>query len=331
MFNFLTILIPFLSLFSNAPTVKIINSGFIYESAPFPSCHASTLIETDQGILASWFGGTHEKHPDVSIYTALLNGKDWSTPAMIADGKESTEIQYPTWNPVLFQATPKQLVLFYKVGPSPQEWWGTYKTSDDQGKTWSPEVLLPEGMLGPIKNKAIHLSDGKILYPTSLETSDSWKVHMETSDADLKNWEKVAVDNQEFNAIQPTILSYPTNNLQILSRTKEGKISTSWSADAGKSWSPMEATNLVNNNSGIDGVTLESGYQLLVCNPIKKGRNKLSLLGSQDGITWEELVVLEDEKKGEFSYPAIIQAKNGNVHITYTYNREKIKHVELSL
>lgn len=313
------------------PTVKIISSGFIYESAPFPSCHASTLVETNSGILASWFGGTHENHPDVSIYTSKLDNSSWSAPVMVANGKESTETQYATWNPVLFQANQKELVLFYKVGPTPQKWWGAYKTSQDEGQTWSEEITLPDGILGPIKNKAIQLSNGKILYPSSLETEDRWTVHLETSDADLGNWEKIAVDNQEFNAIQPTVLTYSTNNLQILCRTQDGKISTSWSADTGKTWSPMQATNLINNNSGIDAVTLQNGYQLLICNPIPKDRNKLSLLGSIDGVNWEELVVLEDQKKGEFSYPAIIQAKNGNLHITYTYNREKIKHVELSL
>jgi predicted neuraminidase len=93
----------------------------------------------------------------------------------------------------------------------------------------------------------------------------------------------------------------------------------------------MEATSLVNNNSGIDAVTLKSGYHLLVCNPIKKGRNKISLFGSTDGINWEELLVLEDESEGEFSYPAIIQAKDGTVHISYTYNRVKVKHVQVKV
>ena len=86
-----------------------------------------------------------------------------------------------------------------------------------------------------------------------------------------------------------------------------------------------------NNNSGIDGVTLFNGYHLLVVNPLKKGRNKLVLLGSNDGLNWEELLVLENEQSGEFSYPAIIQAKDGTVHLSYTFNREKIKYIHLGL
>lgn len=320
-------------LFPQTPPVKpeIITSGFIYESAPFPQCHASTLVETPSGIMASWFGGTRERNPDVSIYTARLSNGIWSAPQMAADGVKNDTLRYPTWNPVLHQKDDGELVLFYKIGPTPRDWWGVYKTSNDEGKTWSQEIAIPDNLLGPIKDKAVRLADGTILYPSSFETSERWTTHIETSDADLKNWKKTAIDNADFNAIQPTVLFHPNGKLQMLCRTKEGVVSTTWSTDQGKSWSKMEATRLINNNSGIDGVTLKSGYHLLVCNPIKKGRNKISLFGSSDGITWEELLILEDEKEGEFSYPAIIEAKDGTVHISYTFNRVKVKHLQIKV
>jgi len=313
------------------PEPIILSSGFIYESAPFPQCHASTLVETPSGIMASWFGGTRERNPDVSIYTARLSNGTWSVPQMAADGVKNDTLRYPTWNPVLHQKDDGELVLFYKVGPTPRDWWGVYKTSNDEGKTWSQEIAIPDNLLGPIKDKAVRLADGTILYPSSFETSERWTTHVETSDADLKNWKKTAIDNADFNAIQPTVLFHANGKLQMLCRTKEGVVSTTWSTDQGKSWSKMEATTLINNNSGIDGVTLKSGYHLLVCNPIKKGRNKISLFGSSDGITWEELLILEDEKEGEFSYPAIIEAKDGTVHVSYTFNRVKVKHLQIKV
>lgn len=316
---------------SEKPVVKILSSGFIYETAPFPECHASTLLETEDGILASWFGGTYERHPDVSIYTARLNNGTWSTPEMVADGVENKDFRNPTWNPVLYKNPNGQIVLFYKEGPNPREWWGLYKTSDDEGKTWSEAIQIPPGMLGPVKNKAVLLEDGTLLHPSSFETNGIWSMHVETTTSDIQNWQKTEIDNGSFHAIQPTILTYPNGKLQMLARTQEGVIGTTWSSDGGKSWTVVESTGLVNNNSGIDGVTLANGYQLLVCNPIKKGRNKLSLLGSSDGVNWEELAKLEDEENGEFSYPAIIQAKDKTVHISYTYNREKVKYVSLEL
>tara|TARA_R110002020_G_scaffold139611_3_gene310577 strand:+ start:292 stop:1293 length:1002 start_codon:yes stop_codon:yes gene_type:complete len=316
---------------SEKPEVKILSSGFIYEKAPFPSCHASTLIETDRGILASWFGGTYERHPDVSIYTSLLSSGNWSKPKMVADGVENKDFRNPTWNPVLYKSPAGKIFLFYKEGPNPREWWGLYKTSDDEGQTWSEAIQIPPGMLGPVKNKPVLLGDGTLLHPSSFETNGFWSMHVESTTSEVQDWKKTEIDNGEFHAIQPTILQYPNNKLQMLARTQEDVIGSTWSKDGGKTWSKVESTGLIHNNSGIDAVTLKSGIQLLLCNPIKDGRNKLSLLMSTDGLNWEELYVLEDEPKGEFSYPAIIQAKDGSVHMTYTYNREKIKYVSLTL
>lgn len=311
--------------------VKILRSEFIYESAPFPSCHASTLIETPTGILASWFGGSYERHPDVSIYTALLQNGKWSTPELVADGVENKDFRNPTWNPVLYQNPNGQIVLFYKEGPNPREWWGLYKTSDDGGKTWSRAVQIPPGMLGPVKNKAVTLADGSLLHPSSFETNGIWSMHVETTTSAIQNWKKIEIDNGSFHAIQPTVLFHPNGKLQLLARTQEDVIGTTWSSDGGKSWSTVESTGLIHNNSGIDAVTLENGMHLLLCNPIKDGRNKLSMMMSMDGVNWEEIYVLEDQPSGEFSYPAIIQANDGTVHLTYTYNRKKIKYVSLTL
>jgi len=315
----------------NPPQVKILQSQFIYDAADFPSCHASTLVETKDGILASWFGGTYERHPDVSIYTSLLSKGGWSAPVLVADGVENEQTRYPTWNPVLYKKQDGEMVLYYKIGPSPREWWGAYKLSSDEGKTWSEEIKIPNNLLGPIKNKPVNLSNGEILYPTSIETKDRWTLYVETSDQNLSNWKKIELDNRGFNAIQPTVFFHPGGKLQMLCRTQEGKIASTWSMDLGQSWTPLEPSKLLNNNSGIDGVTLQNGYHLLLCNPLKKGRNKLVLMGSSDGINWEELAVLEDQPKGEFSYPAIIQAQDGTVHLTYTYNREKIKYMAIEI
>ena len=310
---------------------KVITSEFIYEEAPFPQCHASTILETGDGLLSAWFGGTHEKNPDVCIYTSSHVGGKWQAPRLVADGVVNDTLRYPCWNPVLFQRDNGDIVLFYKVGPSPREWWGLYKVSADGGHTWSEATPIPDGLLGPIKNKAERLSDGTILCPTSYETREMWRVYVETTGQDLSGWEKTDIDNNGFDAIQPTILFHRKGGIQMLCRSKEKKITETWSYDLGKTWTPMQATALVNNNSGIDGVTLKSGLQLLVCNPIEQGRNKLSLLASADGIVWRELMVLEEQPEGEFSYPAIIQGTDGSVHITYTWNRVKVKYAHLSI
>lgn len=312
-------------------TAKLLTSEFIYETAPFPSCHASTIVETKKGLLAAWFGGTDESNPDVCIYTSSCIKGKWSAPVLAADGIENEKLRYACWNPVLFKRDNGDIILYYKVGINPREWWGMYKVSKDQGNSWSVAYRIPGKLLGPIKNKPERLKDGSILYPTSVETKQNWTVYMEQSDQELNNWKKTEIDNKGINAIQPTILFHNDGKIQLLCRTKEKRVAESWSSDQGQSWTPLQLTNLPNNNSGLDAVTLKDGTQLLICNPIEKGRNKLSVLVSPDGKAWSDLVVLEDQPKGEFSYPAIIQANDGTVHITYTWNREKIKYVHLNI
>ncbi|MCX6237296.1 MAG: exo-alpha-sialidase [Bacteroidia bacterium] len=310
---------------------KVIQSEFIFEKASFLSCHASTVIETNDGILTAWFGGTAESNPDVCIYSSVNRGRKWSSPELVADGIINDTLRYPCWNPVLYKRENGDIILYYKVGPNPREWWGMYKISKDGGNSWSAAVQIPDHLLGPIKNKPKELKNRTIIYPTSLETTQGWNVYVETSNQELSNWRKTKIDNNGFNAIQPTILFYESGNIQMLCRSREKRIVETWSNDQGKTWSPLQATNLPNNNSGIDAVSLDDDMQLLVCNPIEQGRNKLSLLASADGKNWQEIFVLEDQLKGEFSYPAIIRRKDGTIIISYTYNREKIKCVHLEI
>lgn len=303
---------------------------FIYETAPFPSCHASTIEETSDGLIAAWFGGTHERHPDVGIWVAHHRGGKWSAPVEVANGVESPDVRYPTWNPVLFQPSSGPLMLFYKVGPTPRDWWGMLMTSEDEGQTWSEPRRLPDGILGPIKNKPIELADGTILSPTSSE-HDGWRVHFERSTDGGKTWTATPPlnDGKTIRAIQPSILNYGKGRLQALGRTRSSGIFQIWSEDNGQTWGEMTLTELPNPSSGTDAVTMADGRQLLVYNhnPNYKGRSPLNVAVSDDGVHWQAALVLETEPENQYSYPAVIQTDDGLVHITYTWRRLKIKHV----
>ena len=311
----------------------IIASEFIYKQhdVTFPSCHASTIAETPQGLIAAWFGGTEEKNTDVCIYVSSKVNETWTNPVLVADGIQERK-RYPCWNPVLFKKDNGEIVLYYKVGPDPRSWWGLYKTSKDNGKTWSSAFKIPDNLLGPIKNKPVRLPDGKILYPTSFETPEKWNIYLESSDQNLGNWHRTVIDNNNLNNIQPTILFHKTGVLQLLCRSKNKNINEAWSKDNGLTWSPVTPTLLPNNNSGIDAVTLSDGRQVLVFNPIVKGRYELAVAISKDGIDWNAAVLLENDSdpNSEFSYPAVIQSKDGLIHITYTWNRKLIKHVVIN-
>lgn len=302
---------------------------FIFEEAPFAAAHASTIAETSDGLVAAWFAGTREGHGDVGIWVARRESAGWLHPVEVADGRMQSRRRYPCWNPVLFQPRQEPLLLFYKVGPSPSRWWGVLITSEDGGRSWSEPRRLPAGILGPIKNKPIQLPDGRLLCPSSDEQR-RWRIHLEWADEAATSWRRGPPlnDGRSFAAIQPCLLPHADGRLRMLCRTRQGAVGECWSEDGGESWTPLAATELPNPDSGIDAVTLASGQALLVYNHSHSARTPLNIAVSDDGLRWSALAVLEDEP-GEFSYPALIQGRDGTVHVTYTWNRRRIRYVAL--
>lgn len=313
--------------------IRKVDDVFLFaDDAPFASCHASTIAATPQGLVAAFFAGSAEGNDDVTIWVARHDGTGWLPPAEVAVGAMPVGARYPCWNPVLFQRADGPLLLFYKVGPTPARWWGMLTTSDDGGASWSVPQRLPEGILGPIKNKPEWI-DGALLCPSSDE-ADSWSIHLERT-TDLVHWERIGPlnDGHAIAAIQPSILRHRDGALQLICRTRQGFLATTWSDDAGATWSPLALTGIPNPNSGTDAVTLADGRHLLVYNPraIPQGRwggprNPLTVALSDDGRTWHNVLTLA-HGPGEFSYPAVIQAPDGKVHITYTWQRRRIKYV----
>jgi predicted neuraminidase len=317
-----------------AQPAGIVQSEFVFQEAPFKECHASTIAETPDGLVVAWFGGTKEKNKDVEIWLSLKRGDQWSAPVSVANGIQNETLRHPCWNPVLFQVPDGPLQLYYKVGPNPREWWGMLLESDDHGSSWGDPILLPEGILGPIKNKPVLLGSTLLLSPTSTE-HDGWRIHFEYSPDLGKTWTKGAPinDGRQYNAIQPSVLIHNNGKLQLLARSKESRVLSAWSEDSGKTWSDLQPTALPNPNSGTDAETLKDGRFVIVYNHVGKNPNQwggkrspLNLAISEDGMAWMAALVLEREK-GEFSYPSVIQASDGLLHVVYTWKRERVKHV----
>ncbi len=314
------------------------------DEKPTPQCHASTIEATPGGLVAAWFGGKGEGAADVGIWVSRNTGSGWSKAVEVVDGGDLQEKEYPCWNPVLFLPDTGPLMLFYKVGPNPRRWWGCLVTSADGGTTWSaPRRLgtsekLGKGnpnLIGPVKNPPIQRG-GRIICPSSTE-HDGWRTHFEITADGGKTWQVVGPinDGKTFGTIQATILTHPGDRLQILCRSRSKPvISQAWSDDGGRTWGPVTAAPLPNPNAGVCGVTLADGRHLLVYNHTVRGggfpsgRNMLNVAVSGDGKAWTPVLTLE-RQKGEYSYPTVIQAPGGRVHVTYTYRRRSIKHVVL--
>lgn len=257
------------------------------------------------------------------------------------------------WNPVLYQMPNGTLYLFYKIGLNVKDWTGWYVTSTDNGLTWTERKPLPKGFLGPVKNKPELVGD-RLICPSSTENG-GWRIHFEILDLKTGQWKYVgpvkskqeipSVDKLRLKAkakdiicIQPSILKHKDGRLQVLCRTRNGRLATSWSSDGGDTWSDVELSELPNNNSGTDAVTLKDGRQVVIYNNVslvpgtqKNVRTPLSLAISDDGVHWSHLMDLEISPVSQYSYPAIVQGKNGKLHCVYTWRRQRIAYKEIDL
>ena len=209
------------------------------------------------------------------------------------------------------------------------------RTSSDGGRTWSEARRLPDGILGPIKNKPVQLADGTILAPTSTESHTEpsrWQVHFERSTDGGKTWTATQPlnDGITIEAIQPSILFRERiggDKLLALGRTQQGKVFSTSSDDGGKTWSALSLIDaLPNPNAGTDAVTLADGRHLIVYNPTPRGRTPLAVAVSRDGRDVEERAHARGSA-GRVLVSGGDPDPDGRVHITYTWKRQRVKHV----
>lgn len=304
-------------------------------SVSFAASHASTIVELKSGgLMAAWFGGTAESRPDVAIWGSQMHNGTWSAPVELA-----REAPVPCWNPVLFYTTDGRLWLYYKFGPSPGTWTAARRFSTDEGKTWSPPEHLPAGLVGPVRTKPLVLPDGTIVSGSSTESYHSWAAWIERSIDNGNTWARIGPlvpppsdpdSSEREGIIQPSIVSLGGEHLRFYARSTEsiGKVVVADSYDAGMSWSQPRPIDVPNPNSGIDAVALKDGRVVLVYNNTTHGRSPLNLGISSDGEHFTMFSTLEDQP-GEFSYPAMIETANGDLLITYTWNRKTIRFVRI--
>lgn len=326
-------LILFMAVHAGSTASPVVAKEFISTQPPTAQCHAGTMVETPKGLVAAWFGGKQERDRSVGIWVSRHLSGAWTSPREVANGMQPDGSRLPTWNPVLFRSSNGTLTLFYKVGPDPQHWWGMTMTSTDDGSNWSAPRRLPKGILGPSKNKPIQLEDGDILSPSSTEAG-TWRIHVERSTDNGRTWSAGGdVPSQGIDAIQPSLLPMSGGTIEAIGRTRQGKLFWTQSSDAGSHWSPLRLLDVDNPNAGIDAVALKDGRYLLVYNPARPGphwwdgRGTLAVALSRDGIHWTRVLTLEDTPGQEYSYPAVIQSGDGRVHVLYTWQRMRMRHV----
>ncbi|MBO5421050.1 MAG: exo-alpha-sialidase [Clostridia bacterium] len=310
-----------------------IEKSLVFEQDKFFSqCHASTILKVEDRLLCAFFAGTKEGDDDVRIYLCVNENGKWSDPEQMSFTKD-----IPCWNPVLLEKD-GTIFLFFKAGKEITKWQTFLRTSTDGGRTWTEATeLVPgdeTGGRGPVKNKAIVLSDGTVVAPASVETETEWDSFIDISRDGCKTWQKgeiIFFDHKKAvgkGIIQPTLWE-ADGKVYALLRSTEGYVMRSFSEDL-VHWAPAEKADLPNNNSGIDCVKLPDSSVAVFHNPIACAdwgdRNIISYAVTKDnGETFLPAVEVEkdEDTDAEFSYPAAI-TDGEYVYLTYTHYRKNV-------
>ncbi len=294
-----------------------------------PSCHASTLVELPDGeLLAAWFAGTEEGAADTAEVGARLarGAARWSTPVVLVDTRGKSD-----GNSVLHVDRQGRVWIFYVTKERErQPQWAQCRikcrVSGDAGRTFGPERILREELGWMVRNKPLDLANGDLLLPIYDERD--WTSRMFISPDDGATWQASAPLVGRGGNIQPTVVQRADGSLLALMRTGSShhRLWRAESRDNGRTWSAPVETPLPNPNSACDMVRLANGHLVLVFNNSEHDRTPLTVaLSTDEGRTWPWRRDLETGA-GEFSYPAVIQARDGLLHVTYTWQRRSIKH-----
>ena len=316
---------------------------FACEDCLVPSVHGASVVEKlDGDLLATWFGGSREGGKDVVLWNSIYSIKSntWSIPKSIigpAETRGSLGRYIKTvGNSVLVRGVHDELWLYY-VTVSVGGWAGSALNvmhSVDDGKTWDePRRLITSPFFNIStlnKSAGIHYSDGSIGLPVYHEFIGKF-AELLLLDSKGQVLDKTRI-TQGRHSIQPLVLPLDKQHALALMRDTgagPGHVLLSRSDDAGRHWSADEKLVLPNPDSAVAGLRRPDGSLLLVFNDIEVGRNSLALAVSRDeGRSWRTVRHFEQSKSSEeFSYPYLIRSHDGTLHLLYTWNRKRIRHV----
>lgn len=314
-----------------------------------PSVHAASLIALKDGaIRAFWFAGSREGAPDVVINTSVFDPQAtrWSAPTVVMD-RVSAEKGLSRYiaklgNPVPARMADGRMQLFF-VTVSIGGWAGSSISSvisDDEGLTWGrPQRLISSPLINLstlVKSPAIPFTDGRLGLPAYHEWIGRFGEFLRIEASQVIDKRRMSSGR---GAIQPVVFADGPQEASAFFRqtrpsSQPKQIPVSETKDAGQSWVVTKDLEIPNPNSALAALTLANGTKLMVLNNIEAARYRLVMVMSEPNSTqWRVIQVLEDDETllnnlhREFSYPYLISANGEDAHLSYTWNRQKIKHV----
>lgn len=302
---------------------------FLLADTPgFPDCNPVLFID---------------KNNRLHLYWIVVMANSWET--SILKTRVSTNYQKngpPEWD--------WQDVILLKPGEEfPETIKNKFLESDIPELAWAEyaplyEKMIYEAALDPKKRETgwmtrthpIQLPNGRILLPLY---SDGFNLSIIAISDDLGETWLPGLPIVGRGNVQPSLVLKKNGDLVAYMRDNgdmPGRIIKSISSDNGYEWSNVEDTDLLNPGTSVEVIGLENGNWIMAYNDIENGKHSLAVsLSDDEGKIWKWTRHLEKEKAGEgsFSYPSVIQTKDGLIHVTYSFhlkNNKTIKHVAFS-
>lgn len=328
-----------------APAPSVLPAEFQSELLPTaaPAAHAASLAQLEDGrIAAAWFAGSREGAADVAVWFSTLERDGWSPPRPIAERESTARATLShvrkIGNPVLY-AEGGRLHLWY-VSASVGGWAGSsvnHSVSEDGGATWSAPAKLATSPLFNIstlvRTPPLPMADGGLGLPIYHEFLGKHGEWLRLSpDGRIVAKERIP---EPVAALQPAVVALDGQRALAWLRDAgpgPGRVRAAATRNGGRSWETLPPLPIGNPNSSIAALRLPSGRLLLAGNPAE-GRSRLVLWLSEDeGKTWRQarMVEKDDGQDVEFSYPALLLASDGRIHLAWTWRRQGIKHAAFS-
>ena len=294
-------------------------------------------------LLALWYGGSREGGRDVALYQSSYREGAWDNPELAFSQQQlqrGLQRNLKTLgNPVLFQHPQSGRLWLFFVSTSYGGWAGSavnYVYKDLGADFWSrPQRLLTAPILNLstlVKYQPIALADGGLLLPSYHELIGKYSevIHL-SADGRVLNKSRISFARD---AIQPSLHFDGRSLLALMRNSSEERCCKLWSASS-VAWrlnfSAPALEPVLNPDSAAHALSLTPRQLLLAYNDDLQGRGQLSLKRYRlDSSGWGDSFALEDNRRERFSYPWLLRAADGSVHLFYTHNREGFAHLRFN-
>lgn len=307
-----------------------------------PMVHSATAVELADGRLrAFWYGGSREGAKDVALFTSVFDPDraEWGRETVVLTRRDARDelrrYVRKLGNPVAFRDSRGRLWLFY-VSVFFGGWSGSsvnFTTSEDGGLTWARSRRLVTSPLLDVstlvKGPAIEYADGSLGLPVYHELLGKFGEMLRIG-ADGRLLDKARLSSRR-TSLQPVVV--PLTDRQAVaflraSGSSPRRVLAVRTEDAGRSWGTLETTSLPNPDAAVSA--LRAGADVLLAyNDSDTDRATLAIARSRDGGRSFELASVVDapEPVRELAYPWLLETRSGDLHLLYTWNRERIAHV----